>query len=272
MASQVGEGLEKRPFCKAQRFVNGAKCILSLDVEPGRVAYFILENPADFRMKLAVNAYVHRIDIDKLNSNLAVLDARLPHSEVMAQLNFDAYENGPLRLICYDTYQAGFAGAQFNDNADVLRHAKALRELTTLPGKPAVLVACHPVKNATRDNLEPYGGGATMNEFDGNLTLWNENGRIELGWNKVRGPEFETRYFYIDKLGSPEILDSKGRTPLLPVMRPMSTQDAERCKENDCSLDIRLLKAMVANPDVSQSEWAMEISRSKSSVNDRLKS
>src|ERR1700730_15417083 len=121
--------------------IHGTKSILNLDVEPGRVAYIILENPADFRMKLAVNAYIHRIDIDKLNSNLAVLDARLPHSEVMAQLNFDAYENGPLRLICYDTYQAGFAGAQLNDNADVLRHAKALRELTTLPGKPAVLVA-----------------------------------------------------------------------------------------------------------------------------------
>jgi AAA domain len=250
--------------------VNGSKSILNLDVDPGRVAYIILENPTDFRMKLAVNAYIHRIDIDKLNSNLAILDARLPHSEVMAQLNYDAYENGPYRLVCYDTYQAGFSGAQFNDNNDMLRHAQALRGLTKLPGQPAALIACHPVKNATKDNLEPYGGGATMNEFDGNLTLWNENGRIELGWNKVRGPEFETRYFYIDKLGSPNILDSKGRTPLLPIMRPMSTEDADRCKENSADLDRRLLKAMLSNPEGTQADWANEIARSKGSVNDRL--
>jgi AAA domain len=32
--------------------------ILGLDVEKGRVAYIILENPTDFRMKLAVTAFV----------------------------------------------------------------------------------------------------------------------------------------------------------------------------------------------------------------------
>jgi hypothetical protein len=57
----------------------------------------------------------------------------------MAQLNNDAEELGPFRLVCYDTYQAGFSGAQFNDNKDALSHAQSLRELTTLPGKPAAL-------------------------------------------------------------------------------------------------------------------------------------
>src|SRR5262249_48835927 len=151
------------------------KEIIGFAPEPGRVAYIILENPTDFRMKLAVNAYIHGVDWKALNDNLAVLDMRLPHAEIMEQLRVDAEEYGPFRLVCYDTYQAGFAGAQFNDNADSLRHAQSLRELTTLPGNPATLVACHPVKNAPKDNLEPYGGGATMNEFDGNLTLWNEN-------------------------------------------------------------------------------------------------
>jgi hypothetical protein len=102
-----------------QSVISGQKSIFGLDVEPGRVGYIILENPTDFRMKLAVNAYVHNVDLDKLNSDLAVLDARLPHSEVMAQLNYDAHEYGPFRLICYDTYQAGFSGAQFNDNNDM---------------------------------------------------------------------------------------------------------------------------------------------------------
>jgi len=33
------------------------------------------------------------------------------------------------------------------------------------------LVNCHPVKNASRDNLLPMGGSAFLNEVDGNLTL-----------------------------------------------------------------------------------------------------
>jgi len=36
--------------------------------------------------------------------------------------------------------------------------------LTFLPGKPAVLVNCHPVKNASRDNPLPMGGSAFSNE------------------------------------------------------------------------------------------------------------
>jgi hypothetical protein len=33
-----------------------------------------------------------------------------------------------------------------------------------------VVVNCHPVKNATADNLLPAGGGTFLNEVDGNLT------------------------------------------------------------------------------------------------------
>jgi hypothetical protein len=246
------------------------KDLIGFVPEPGRVAYIVLENPTDFRMKLAVNAYIHGVDRALLNDNLAVLDMRLPHAEIAEQLRVDAEEYGPFRLVCYDTFQAGFEGAQFNDNNDVLKHAQQLRLFTELPGLPAVLVACHPVKTATKDNLEPYGGGATMNELDGNATLWNENGVIELSHNKVRGPEFETRYFRIEMLGSPEILDSKGRCPLLPVMRPMSAEDASRCKENSGDLDLRLLKAMLENPRGTQEKWGIEIGRTKGPVNTRL--
>jgi hypothetical protein len=109
-----------------------------------------------------------------------------------------------------------------------------------------------------------------MNEWDGNFTLWNEGGRVEWGWNKIRGPEFDTRYFYIDKLGSPDILDSKGRTPLLPVMRPMSTADVERCEDADHNLSRRLLRAMLDNPDDTQAAWGEAIGRDKSRVNRKL--
>jgi hypothetical protein len=179
-------------------------------------------------MKLATNAYIHGVDYAQLNDRLAILDMHLPRPEIMLQLQHDGKENGPFCLICYDTFQAGFSGGQFNENADILKHAQEIRELTSLPGNPAVLVAAHPVKNATKDNLLPYGGGAFINELDGNITLWSEDGTIELGWTKVRGPEFDPKFFKIEKLGCPEIIDNKGRTPLLPVMRAMDAESLEQ--------------------------------------------
>jgi hypothetical protein len=234
----------------------GRQDILGLEVEKGRVAYIILENPTDFRMKLSAAAFLFNVDVQALNDKLVILDMRLPHAQIMELLKRDADRLGPLQLVNYDTFQAGFAGAQFNDNNDALKHAQNLREFTTLPGKPSVLVACHPIKNATRDNLEPYGGGATMNELDGNLTLWNEGGAIELDHNKVRGPEFEPINFRIEKLGTPDILDVKGRQPLLPVMRRASEQAIEEREKAAVSNDIALLKAMAAEPDASMNTWA----------------
>jgi hypothetical protein len=244
--------------------------ILGLEVEKGRVAYIILENPTDFRMKLSVTAYVLGIDVRKLNNELVILDMRLPHERIMELLNRDADRHGPFQHVNYDTFQAGFAGADFNDNNDTLKHAQSLREFTTLPGKPSVLVACHPVKNPTKDNLEPYGGGSTMNEFDGNLTLWTDGGVIELHHNKVRGPEFAPIHFRIEKIGSPEILDNKGRQPQLPVLRRMAEQSVDERAKADNDIARALLKQLRDNPSGTQKEWAAAIGRAPSLINGKL--
>jgi hypothetical protein len=244
--------------------------ILGLEVEMGRVAYIILENPTDFRMKLSVTAFVRGIDVRSLDDRIRIIDMRRPHEAIMRALREDGERFGPFQLVCYDTFQAGFAGANFNDNNDTLKHAQSLREFTTLPGKPSVLVACHPVKNPTRDNLEPYGGGSTMNEFDGNLTLWNEGGTIELHHNKVRGPEFAPIHFRIDRLGSPEILDNKGRQPQLPVLYRMSEAAAEQRGETDqekkTKEDGDLLAAMARAPGASIRELALATRLDRSKV------
>jgi hypothetical protein len=68
-----------------------------------------------------------------------------------------------------------------------------LRLLTSCEGNPAVLVLCHPVKSAAKDNLLPRGGGAFLNEVDANLTLWAEvQGETStLHWQgKIRGADF----------------------------------------------------------------------------------
>lgn len=248
----------------------GNNDILGFEVEKGRVAYIILENPIDFRMKLSVTAFARNIDVLSLNESVRILDMRLPHEQIMQLLKRDTDLFGPFQLVCYDTFQAGFAGASFNDNNDTLKHAQSLREFATLLGKPSVLVACHPVKNATRDNLEPYGGGSTMNEFDGNLTLWNESGLIELGFNKVRGPEFEPLHFRIEKLGSPEILDNKGRQPQLPILRRMTERAHEERVDGieaaDGAKDVRIVTALRDNPGATRDVLTKETGLSRSSI------
>ena len=47
-----------------------------------------------------------------------------------------------------------------NSNAQSHELAVALRSLIEPLGRPAVLALMHPIKNATRDNLQPRGGGA----------------------------------------------------------------------------------------------------------------
>src|SRR4030088_2527419 len=44
--------------------------ILGCAVERGRVAYVTIENPVDFKMKLAVNCFVHNISYDEIESRV----------------------------------------------------------------------------------------------------------------------------------------------------------------------------------------------------------
>lgn len=87
-----------------------------------------------------------------------------------------------------------------------------------------------------------------MNEFDGSITAWNEGGLIEVGFNKVRGPEFDPFHFRIEKIGTPDILDIKGRQPLLPVLfraTALAAHERETASDNQ---DVVLLKALAAEP------------------------
>ena len=137
--------------------------------------------------------------------------------------------------------------------------------MTVLPGLPSVLVAFHPTKNALETELIPYGGGATYGEIDGNVTLWKD-ASIKFHWNRVRGPEFEPRFFRIEKLSCPDILDKQGRQILLPAMRPSTEMDAEERSAQEGTAELALLLAMIENPKGKQRTWAMAIGKAQSSV------
>ena len=251
----------------------GREDILGCPVEQGRVAYVTIENPIDFKMKLAVNCSVHNISYDEVETRISIIDGRDTPEQIYDGLKLDAGINGDFQLVCFDTFQAGFAAANagaFNDNEAVLGYLIRLRPLTTLPGLPSGLVAFHPTKNAGETELIPYGGGATFNEVDGNLTLWKE-GTIKLHHNRLRGPEFEPRFFRIEQLSCPDIVDKSGRQILLPVLRPASERDVEERAAAENKNDNALLRALLATPGASERELAQAIGLSKSAIGPKLR-
>jgi hypothetical protein len=103
-------------------------------------------------------------------------------------------EHRDIASVVIDTSAAYFAGDDENDNKQALDHAKWLRSIATrLPGNPTVLVCCHPTKYSRDDDLVPRGGGAFLNEVDGNL-LCEKAGDITLvsrDPNKYRDAYFD---------------------------------------------------------------------------------
>ena len=58
-----------------------------------------------------------------------------------------------------------------------------------LPDRPTVVVTCHPTKNPSMDNLLPRGGGAFLNEMDGNIVAIKNEPTVTVTWHgKFRGP------------------------------------------------------------------------------------
>src|SRR5262249_10304965 len=135
----------------------------------GRILYLAGENPDDIRMRWIAMAEHMGFDVNKIKVHFVV--GRGPgFSDVVEQIKEEVAWLGGVVMIVVDTSAAFFEGADENSNVDSLAHALLLRGLTELAGRPCVIVNTHPVKNASDDNLLPRGGGAFLNEMDGNLT------------------------------------------------------------------------------------------------------
>ena len=146
------------------------------------------------------------------------------------------------------------------------------RPLTQIKGNPAVIIAAHPVKNAAADNLIPYGGGAILNEIDGNLTLNMALGGVtELYWQgKLRGVELEPVKFRFEGRTSPDVKDVKGREVELPLLRPMTDADAESREKAAINQDAALLKAMRDGPGATLNALAAATGFHRSSIEHKL--
>ena len=193
-------------------------------VAKGQVVYFVGENPDDIRMRV-IGADAVRNDRPECDS-IYFIPGVFDIAAMRGQLDRDLAARGKFDLIIVDTSAAYFLGDEELSNTQMGVHARMLRALTTLPGDPCVLVLCHPIKNATEPSqLLPRGGGAFLNEMDGNLTAWKRDDMIELHYNKIRGPDFEPITFALEPIRTPKLVDSKGRE--LPTVRAKVISQSE---------------------------------------------
>jgi AAA domain len=264
LTAKTGAGKTALLAIIALAIAAGRGDFLGREVTKGRVVYYSPENPDDLRMRLMVAAFVLGIDLAELADNLVILDKRVKPEDLEATLRA---EEKPVALVIVDTLQAAFDGADLNDNVQGGEFMRRLRRLTTIKGLPSVIVAAHPVKSAKNDNLLPYGGGAMLNEVDGNLTLCATGFLTSLHWQgKFRGIDFTPALFRFEILDCPDVLDIKGRRVALPVLRPTTEEDAENREKAAVNRDVAILTAIAKEPRGSLSDWAAGTSLTKAAV------
>jgi hypothetical protein len=193
-------------------------------VEKGRVLYLAGENPDDIRMRLLAGAEKMGFDPDTINVHF--LPGSFKISEICARIQEEVLKTGPVALVVVDTSAAYFGGDDENANVQMGAHARVLRTLVSLPGAPAILVCCHPVKNAAPDNMVPKGGGSFLNEVDGNLTCAKTDSVVTMHWQgKFRGPDFAPLPFQLHTVTTDRLRDSKDRLIPSVVATPLSDKD-----------------------------------------------
>jgi hypothetical protein len=250
LTARTGHGKTAVAMYVAQAIARGVP-MHGNDVKQGTVLLLAGENPDDIRARFLVlaDAYGFKAEDLKMRFVGGVIDIAAKMPEIRAE----AEKIGDLVLVIVDTGAAYFPGDESNSNSQQGAYARLLRQLTFLPGKPAVLVNCHPVKNASRDNLLPMGGSAFLNEVDGNLTLWASAERqTTLHWQgKFRGPEFEPLTFELEIADSARVIDGAGRLMPSVVAKPVSEiklQMEEGRQESDENM---LMRAVATNRNSS---------------------
>jgi hypothetical protein len=228
------------------------------EVRKGRVIYFAGENPDDVRMRWI--AMSHAIGFDPNTVDVYFIAGAFSVAEMFERIRADVEKIGGAEMIVVDTSAAYFQGDDENSNTQLGRHARELRTLTTLPGKPVVFAACHPVKNADPSNLLPRGGGAFIAEVDGNLTLNKADATVRMHWQgKHRGPDFSPIHFELETVTAPSLIDSRGRNIPTVMAKVLSAGEAkQRARNADADGDTVLLEIERA-PHQSLSEIADSI-------------
>jgi hypothetical protein len=227
-----------------------------LECKQGRVLYFAGENPDDVRMRWMATTDQFGLTPEAID-NVFFVPGVFKFTEISERIKAEMAEQ-ELALVIVDTSAAYFETDDENDNIQALAHAKRLRELSRLPGGPTVLICCHPTKNA--ETLVPRGGGAFLNEVDGNLTGKRNDLAVELYWTgKFRGPDFAPMDFELKVVTHERLVDTDGNLIRTVVARALSEEglteiNAERREDQD-----KVLLSIAEDPGLSTRERARRL-------------
>ncbi len=226
-------------------------------VEPGRVIYIAAENETDVQMRFP--PLLTRFKVKATDLDILVIDQVIDLEKDYPRVERNIRAFGDVDLIIVDTSPRLFLGDNMNDDAQMLKHAVRLRKLTRLPGKPCVLALGHPIKRPQNpEDLLPKGGGAYLNEMDGNLTLWKHDGNLTdlHTTGKFRGPDFPPVTFRLDVAYSTANRDTKGRALPTVTASHVTEADAAAVEANAEDQEDQLLSAVQAKPRGSLADWA----------------
>jgi hypothetical protein len=247
LTGRTGEGKTAFLVMLALSIATGRETLFGRKVKQGRVAYATAENPDDLRMRLMIACFVFNIDPAIIDRDFLISDNRVRPEEI------DDWLRGTgeaFTLVIVDTWQAYFDGNNSSAPAEAVAFTRRFRPLATIAGAPVVIIAAHPIKNASDDSLIPYGGGSTLNEVDGNFTiLRDESGLYAFHWlGKIRGLSFDPLHFKIDKFDSPDVVTIEGERVQMPIMSPIGEEAVEERKTAIANNDIRLLEVLAEHP------------------------
>jgi hypothetical protein len=242
-------------------YIAAGRNIGNIEVTQGPIVFMAGENPDDLCCRMHAACQFHGLDPTKVP--LHVMPGNFPLTPEAAEElkgRIDAKGINPVGII-FDTAASFFPGDNDNDNVQKGAYARNLRVLTTCRGNPFVVTPSHPVKNPDRDNLLPAGGGAFLNELDGNLTLWGEPvGEIAtLHWQgKFRGADFQPVSFALKQVTILGLLDQRGR-PIVSIVAALQTSDqAETAAKQVQGDEDTVLELMRRHPGISQRNIATE--------------
>jgi hypothetical protein len=234
------------------------KPIGKYEVTQGRVLYLAGENPDDVRMRWIAMAQQMDFDINAID--VCFVEGKFNIPDQRARIVDELKDIGELAFVIVDTSATFFDGDDENSNPQLLAHAQMLRTLVKLPGQPCILANCHPVKNATPDNLIPRGGGSFLAETDGNLTSAKDDLTVEVHWQgKFRGPDFAPLAFLLKSVTHQDLKDSKGRLIPTVIATHLTEAGQEEIAKVARSNEDRLLAEIDRDGKASWAEYAKQL-------------
>ncbi|ABA04890.1 RecA-family ATPase [Nitrobacter winogradskyi Nb-255] len=256
MTAKTGTGKTAVAMCFSAHVATG-RSLNGLSVSQGDVIYLAGENPTDIQMRWL--GLTQEMRIDPQTVPVYFLPGVISVSQNVAAIEQEVKERAlqPM-LVVVDTAAAYFEGDNENDNVQQGNNARLLRSLTNLPGRPCVLILCHPTKRAADDDLMPRGGGAFLNEVDGNIALKANDTIIGAEvQGKFRGPAFSPLAFKLDAVREhPLLKDSKGRSIPTVIARAIGEGEMASNHATQERDENKLLRLLEQHPKASLQELA----------------